>query len=120
MHFIKSLMLIVLWIATSFIGKLIAKKYCYRVYELEDMKSALNIFKSKIKFTYSPIKEVFEEISKNASQENIKRLFDVTSENIDTISASESWELALNSVDTNMKEEDIRKLKSLSKMLRNI
>ena len=33
MHFIKSLMLIVLWIATSFIGKLIAKKYCYRVYE---------------------------------------------------------------------------------------
>ena len=43
---------------------MIAQKYRYRKEELEEMYNALNIFKTKIKFTYSPIGEIFDEIRK--------------------------------------------------------
>ena len=49
MNIIKYIMLILLWLAMSLIGKTIAKKYNYRVEELEEIKNALNIFKNKIK-----------------------------------------------------------------------
>ena len=75
MNIIKYIMLLILWISMSLIGKIIAKKYSYRVEELEEMKNALNIFKNKIKFTYSPIGEIFEEISQNTSIKNIANIF---------------------------------------------
>lgn len=39
------------------------KKYAYRVKELQEMKNALNIFMTKIKFTYEPIPSTFMYIS---------------------------------------------------------
>ena len=45
-----------------------------RLEELEEIKNALNIFKSKIKFTYEPIPEIFKEISLNTSK-NISNIF---------------------------------------------
>ena len=80
MNIIKYIMLLILWISMSLIGKIIAKKYSYRVEELEEMKNALNIFKNKIKFTYSPIGEIFEEISQNTSIKNIDELKENISE----------------------------------------
>lgn len=65
MQVIKYIMLFFVFISASLIGKMVAKKYTYRVQELEEMKNALNVFKSKIKFTYEPIPEIFEEIEKN-------------------------------------------------------
>ena len=93
----------------SLIGKIIAKKYSYRVEELEEMKNALNIFKNKIKFTYSPIGEIFEEISQNTSIKNIANIFTQAKNNMNNQTASEAWDKSL---------EDIKKLKNLSKLLR--
>lgn len=118
MNIIKYIMLILLWLAMSLIGKTIAKKYNYRVEELEEIKNALNIFKNKIKFTYSPIGEIFEEISQNTAIKNIEEIFVRAKNNMNTQTAGDAWNKALEEVNTNMKEEDIKKLKSLSKMLR--
>ena len=51
-----------------------AKKYVYRVEELEEIKVALNILKTKIRFTYEPIPEIFTEIAQNTTK-NIKNIF---------------------------------------------
>ena len=102
----------------SLIGKIIAKKYSYRVEELEEMKNALNIFKNKIKFTYSPIGEIFEEISQNTSIKNIANIFTQAKNKMNNQTASEAWDKSLEEINTNMKEEDIKKLKNLSKLLR--
>ena len=118
MNIIKYIMLLILWISMSLIGKIIAKKYSYRVEELEEMKNALNIFKNKIKFTYSPIGEIFEEISQNTSIKNIANIFTQAKKNMNNQTASEAWDKSLEEINTNMKEEDIKKLKNLSKLLR--
>ena len=65
MQIIKYFILFLIFILSNIIGKSIAKKYTYRLEELKEMKSALNIFKTKIEFTYEPIPEIFLEISKN-------------------------------------------------------
>ncbi len=75
MQTIKYFMLLLVFIASSLIGRCIAKKYSYRLEELEEMKNILNVFKSKIRFTYEPIPEIFKEIASNA-KENIGRIFE--------------------------------------------
>ncbi len=125
MQIIKYIILIFIWLGTSLLGKMIAQKYRYRVYELEDMKNALYIFKNKIKFTYSPIGEIFEEISKNSMQNNISNLFKQVNQNIKQgETASKAWDYVIEKIieekTSNMKEEDLKKIQSLSKLLRNI
>lgn len=52
MQFIKYCMLFFVFFNATLIGKNISQKYKFRLDELEELKNALNIFKSKIKFTY--------------------------------------------------------------------
>lgn len=56
---------------------------------------------------------------KNTSKKNISKIFMQAKENMQTQSASKSWENALNTIQTNLKPEDIEIIKNLSKMLRN-
>ena len=63
MQMIKYLTLIIILASTTYIGILISKKYLNRVKDLKEMKNALNIFSTKIKFTYEPIPQTFKEIS---------------------------------------------------------
>ena len=65
MQMIKYLTLIIILASTTYIGILISKKYLNRVKDLKEMKNALNIFSTKIKFTYEPIPQTFKEISEN-------------------------------------------------------
>lgn len=58
MEILKYIILFFIFGTTSFIGILISKKYSNRVKELQEMKSALSMFESKIKFTYEPIPEI--------------------------------------------------------------
>ena len=62
-----------IFLSSSTIGLLISKKYEERVIQLKEFKNALNMFKTKIKFTYEPIPEIFEQISKQI-QTNTKFL----------------------------------------------
>lgn len=122
MQTIKNIMLLLLFISSTILGKILSQKYVKRVKELEDIKNALNIFKSKIKFTYSPISEIFEDICNNCTTKNVSNIFLKSKENMEEISASQSWLKALEeeSKNMNLKDEDIQKLKTLSKMLRHI
>ena len=118
MQIIKYFILFLILVFSSMIGKFISKRYVYRLQELEEMKNTLNILKNKIKFTYSPIGEIFEEISQNTTIKNIEDIFVHAKNNMNTQTAGDAWNKALEEINTNMKEEDIKKLKSLSKMLR--
>ena len=121
MQVIQYIMLLFLFISSTILGKILSQKYVERVKELEDVKNALNIFKTKIKFTYSPISEIFEEISLNSTTKNISNLFLKSKENMEELPASDSWLKALEEIRKNMnlQDEDIQKLKTLSKLLRN-
>lgn len=118
MQVIKYIMLFCIFIATNLIGKTISLKYKYRLEELEEVRNALNMFKTKIKFTYDPIGEIFEDISKQSRKANISNIFIRAKENMITQTASEAWRNALSNNNTNMEEEDIEILKNLSKLLR--
>ena len=75
MQIVKYFMLLLIFISSSLIGKYISKKYTYRLKELEEFKNILNVFKSKIRFTYEPIPEIFREIANN-TKENIAEIFE--------------------------------------------
>ena len=117
MQIIKYCMLFLVFITSTLIGRYIAKQYRYRLEELEEIKKALNIFKSKIKFTYDPIPDIFYEISKNTSS-NISNLFILAKEKMNEKSASLAWEEAVNDTESNLKKEDRQAVKTLSKLLR--
>lgn len=116
MQMIKYCMLFLVLVACSLIGKYVAKKYVIRVNELEEIKNALNMFHSKIKFTYEPISEIFREIAKNTSP-NVGQVFDLADQKMQEVSANLAWEQAIDESQNNLTKEDKRVLKTLSKLL---
>ena len=105
-----------IFICSTGIGILMANKYRKRVEELSNMKKALNIFETKMKYTYQPIPDIFKEIAKSF-ENSIGYIFKIAADNMQTKSASDSWNIALDSVNTNMQKNDIQVLKGLSKLL---
>lgn len=116
MQIIKYTLLLLILILSSLLGKYLAKRYKNRLKELEEMRTALNISKTKINFTYSPIPEIFEEISKNISG-NVGKIFKTAKEKMQNTTANIAWEEALEEVYSNLNDEDIYTLKNLSKLL---
>lgn len=116
MIFIKYIILFLILIFAGALGKIISKKYTYRLNELRDMKNALNILKNKIKFTYEPLSEIFEYIADN-SIKNISNIFKNSVEKMNLKTASESWEESVQETESNLKDEDKNILKMLSKLL---
>ena len=116
MQIIKYFILFLILVSSSLIGKFLSKKYVYRLKELEEMQESLNILKNKIKFTYEPIPEIFEEISKNSSK-NISKIFLTAKLNMKNKTANVAWEEAVEKTVTNMNEEDKCALKTLGKLL---
>lgn len=116
MQIIKYFILFLILVSSSMIGKILSKKYVHRLEELEEMRNALNILKAKIKFTYEPIPEIFEEISKNTNP-NIRNIFKNAKEKMNTTTANIAWEGAIDESVTNLKDEDKHILKTLSKLL---
>ena len=116
MQIIKYLTLILILSSTTYIGILISKKYLNRVKDLKEMKNALNMFSTKIKFTYEPIPQTFKEISQK-TKPNISNIFKNVCEKMNTENAGKAWEEALEESNTNMTKEDIEVLKNLSNLL---
>lgn len=117
MLIIKFGILILILLASTFIGILIAKKYCKRVEELKEIKNALNIFKTKIKFTYEPIPEIFNDMSFKL-KENIGDIFSFASKSMKNKSAGDAWNEAIDKSNTSMTKEDLSVLRNLGKLLR--
>ena len=116
MVFVKYFILFLILVSSTLIGKFFSNKYIYRLEELEDVKNSLNILKTKIKFTYEPIPEVFGEIAENVNS-NISRLFLFAKQNMEKMSAGEAFEEAVDNVICNLKSEDKKVIKILSKLL---
>ena len=116
MLIIKILIYSFIFLSCSLIGILISKKYSNRVNELKEFKNALNIFKTKIRYTYEPIPEIFSDISENVSS-NVSSVFKTAAEKMKICAAGEAWDLALKLDDLNIDNEDKNVLKSLSKLL---
>lgn len=116
MQILKYFMLFIILVACSLIGRYLAKKYVIRVNELEEMRNALNMFQSKIKFTYEPIPEIFEEIVQNTSR-SIGQIFSLAKEKMKTGTANLAWEEAIEESQNNLTKEDKYVLKTLSKLL---
>lgn len=119
MQVIKYFILFLIVLSSSLIGRFLSKRYIYRLEELEEMKNALSMFKSKIKFTYEPIPEIFEEISKNTNR-NIGEIFKNAKDKMKNNNANIAWEEAVDETITNFKKEDKYVIKTLSKLLGQI
>lgn len=116
MLIIKWISLILVFITTFFIGILISIKYKKRVEELKEIKNALNIFETKIKYTYEPIPEIFNQISK-ISTNNISNIFKDSKEHMKNLNAGTAWNKALDESSTYLIKDDIEVLRGLGKLL---
>ena len=116
MLLIKSFLCLLLFLASTGTGILISKRYTNRVKELKESKSVLNILKTKIRFTYEPLGEIFNEISNNFSS-NISNVLKKTSENMKYENAQNAWKMAIENSNTNILKEDKEMLITLGKML---
>ena len=116
MIFIKTFILLLIFIGSLNAGRVIAKKYSNRVQELRDMKNALNMFLTKIKFTYEAIPVSFNEIGNNING-NIGKIFRTASENMKEKSAGDAWEEVIDKMQTSLTNEDKDIIKVLGKLL---
>ena len=113
---IKILIYSSIFLVCPTIGLLKSQKYIYRVNELREFKNALNMFKTKIKFTYEPLPEIFRQIS-GAIKPNIGSIFKIASYNMNFFSAGDAWNKAIDTDILNINLEDKNVLKNLSKLL---
>ena len=116
MFFIKMFILILIFLSSLKAGKIISKKYFNRVSELKEMKNALNMFLTKIRFTYESVPESFREIG-NSIDGNVGKIFRTSSELMKEKNAGDAWEETIEKIETNMKEEDKAIIKNLGRML---
>ena len=117
MQVFKFLILIIILILSSFIGILISKRYSNRVTELQQIKNALNMLKTKIKFTYEPLPDIFKQIAKTMP-ENLASIFENTSQNMKMVSVKDAWNNAIDEAMLSINKEDKNVLKELGKLLR--
>lgn len=118
MQMIKYISLIAILFLAIYIGNLMSKKYINRVKELIQIKLALNILKSKIKFTQIPLKEIFDQIHKNMEEGNTKEFWrNVIKGLSNNLSIDEAWESAIKITETNLNKEDLNILLDMGKLL---
>jgi stage III sporulation protein AB len=115
---LKCINLILIIAIPTYLGICKAKTFGKRTIDLKEMKMALGVFKSKIEFTYEPITEIFEGISKSIyeNRENVFNSFCINLKTLD-YDVSKTWNEALNITPSHFKKEDIEVLKMLGKML---
>ncbi len=116
MFIIKTAILVIIFCTSSAIGISISKKYANRVKNLKEIKSALNIFETKIKFTYEPIPEIFKEISQN-TYKSVSEVFLNASNKMKELGAGDAWSQAIDNSNIEITKEDKNILKGLSKLL---
>ena len=100
---------------STYLGLEKSSMYEKRVLELQRIKSGFNFFKSKIEFTYEPIKEILEEIS-NSIYEDENNIFGKTNKYIKDSNLNYAWEKAI-SEENKITNEDKEVLKMFSKLI---
>ena len=116
MIFFKYLLLIVIFSLSTAIGLIISKMYENRVNELKEFKSIFNIMKTKIKFTYEPLREIFLQISKD-NNTKIEKIFGQMACQIQYEQVEKVWATAIQKADISINQEDKNIIKKLGKLL---
>ena len=116
MQVVKYILLATIFGLSTAIGLTISKSYENRVNELREFKNILNTIKTKIKFTYEPLAEIFKQISSD-NQSNVERIFGQMANQITYSQTREVWENCIQGADISINQEDKNILKKLGKML---
>lgn len=116
MQGIKYILLFAIFGLSTAIGMAIAKSYENRVSELREFKTILNAIKTKIKFTYEPLAEIFKQIA-NKNETNVERIFGQMANQITYYPTREVWENCIQEADISINQEDKDILKKLGKLL---
>ena len=119
MIFVKYIFLSFIFASASLIGIMFSKKYKNRVEELKSFKEACNVLESKIKFTYEPLGDIFEEIADIYQNNQISNIFKNTNINMKNKDFRLAWNESIekSKQQLNLKKEDINIIKSLGNML---
>ena len=99
-----------------YLGNLKSKTFENRVVELRNVQASLNMFKTKIEFTYEPIQEIFEEISKIIYQ-NKENIFESTIEIMKEKELALAWYDSIQKIKNDFTKEDKETLKTMGKLL---
>lgn len=116
MQIFKYILLVVIFSLSTAIGLVIAKRYENRVIELKEFKNILNMIKTKIKFTYEPLAEIFKQIA-NDNLTNVEKIFGNIVNQIEYTSTKEAWSNCIQQADISINQEDKDILKKLGKLL---
>lgn len=116
MVIVKILIMCEIIVICSYLGILKSKSYELRCCELKSINGALNMFKSKIEFTYEPIKDIFEEIS-NVIYKNKSNIFMNTINELKNKNITEAWYEGINKTKNYLNTEDKETLKMMGKLL---
>lgn len=116
MEFFKTILLIAVLGMCTVLGIMKANKFKLRVIDLQEIKKALNLAITKIRYTYEPLPELFKEISKDLN-ENISNIFIKAYTYMEKLNAGQAWEKAVDESSNNFTNEDINIIKGLSKLL---
>lgn len=116
MFFLKLLNMILIIVICAYIGINKAKTYSLRVFKLRDLKNAFNIFKTKLEFTYEPVKEIFSEISELIYSNN-NNIFKSYIENISKENYENAWNLAVAENSFSLSKEDIKIISNFGNLL---
>lgn len=100
----------------TYLGIYKAKTYEAREKELKNIKNALSFFRSKIEFTYEPIKEIFMQISQ-VIYENKNNVFLKCVGCLENQTIENAWLIAVEEGTKNIKKEDKEILKMFGKLL---
>lgn len=116
MFFLKVLNMISIIFISSYIGIDKAKKFSTRVLKLRNLKNSFNIFKTKLEFTYEPIKEIFTEISEIVYK-NKNNMFKSYVDNMKNGKFEDAWALAVAENSFSLSKEDIKIISNFGNLL---
>ena len=116
MFFLKVLNMISIICICSYIGIDKAKNFSTRVVKLRNLKSSFNIFKTKLEFTYEPIKEIFTEISEIVYK-NKNNMFKSYVDNMKNGKFEDAWNLAVAENSFSLSKEDIKIISNFGNLL---
>ena len=116
MAIIKICVLFGIFGLTVYLGNAKANKYIQRVKELVAIKCALNILENKIKFTQTPLNDIFKQISGNISENNIVKIFENLASK-QNVNLHKSWKHTITVSETNLCEEDKKILIDMGNIL---
>lgn len=111
----KFIICIFIILICSYLGLEKSKNYSKRVEELQRIKNGLNFFKSKIEFTYEPVKDILEGIS-NSVYQNEENIFYKAKQYMTKNNVNIAWNNAVDE-ETKISKEDKDILKMFGKLL---